>query len=267
MVTPFNTGAAAINFFGNLRTPAALIAAAAIKDAFVMQSAPEDIKKSRGWRLLRNLYLLLQMTAFSSELSCVFIATHAITQLQMTNMNVLAPTLGEMLFRELEYEYVGVRTGFTTGLLAFTLAQALRVRLALRRSKELSWCAMWFLISAACSLLAYNNANSINYGGFIGLTARWSQLHAKLMISRLGLANPVVIASLVSLAMSLAIAVQITLKTISVQVDEMDTNGDGVIGPKEMRVAARRWWRCVGRLRGDYEYAEDLRPPESPNLS
>ena len=42
-------------------------------------------------------------------LSCVFIATHAITQLQMTNMNVLAPTLGEMLFRELEYEYVGVR--------------------------------------------------------------------------------------------------------------------------------------------------------------
>jgi len=37
-------GIAAGAFFSNMRVPAALIAAAAIKDAFVMQSAPEDVR-------------------------------------------------------------------------------------------------------------------------------------------------------------------------------------------------------------------------------
>ena len=42
-------GPAAVEFFSNMRIPAALIAAAAIKDAFVLQSPPEDIKKSGSW--------------------------------------------------------------------------------------------------------------------------------------------------------------------------------------------------------------------------
>lgn len=107
-------GSEGVAFFNNMRVPAALIAAAAIKDAFVMQSTPEDLKKSKAWRLMRNAYLILMMLAFTSELSCVFISTHAIAALQMTPMNLYAGTLGELLIRELEYEYVGVRTGFTT---------------------------------------------------------------------------------------------------------------------------------------------------------
>ena len=76
-------GSEGIAFFNQLRTPAALVAAAAIKDAFVMQSAPEDIKRSRGWTLLRELYLLFQLLSFSTELSSVFFATQAIARLQL----------------------------------------------------------------------------------------------------------------------------------------------------------------------------------------
>ena len=76
-------GGEGIAFFNQMRTPAALVAAAAIKDAFVMQSAPEDIKRSRGWTLLRELYLLFQLLSFSSELSSVFFATQAIARLQL----------------------------------------------------------------------------------------------------------------------------------------------------------------------------------------
>ena len=52
-----------VAFFNNMRVPAALIAAAAIKDAFVMQSSPEDLKNSKAWRFLRNAYLILQIVA------------------------------------------------------------------------------------------------------------------------------------------------------------------------------------------------------------
>ena len=56
-------GSAGVSFFNNLRVPAALVAAAAIKDAFVLQNAPDDIRNSRAWTLLRNSYLLLMMVA------------------------------------------------------------------------------------------------------------------------------------------------------------------------------------------------------------
>jgi hypothetical protein len=50
-----------------MRVPAALIAAAAVKDAFVMQSPAEDIKKSASWTVLRNAYLLLQVRSQLEE--------------------------------------------------------------------------------------------------------------------------------------------------------------------------------------------------------
>ena len=74
-----------VSFFSNLRTPAALVAAAAIKDAFVLQAAPEDVRKSRAWTLLRETYLLLTLLSFATEMSCVFVATHAIVSLQMSS--------------------------------------------------------------------------------------------------------------------------------------------------------------------------------------
>jgi len=183
----------AVNFFNSLRTPAALVAAAAIKDAFAM-GKPEDIAQSRPWMILRTTYILLQLLAFSTEISCVFIASHAIVQLQMSHgiseVGKAASLIALMKSPQFEYEYVSVRASFMTGLLAFTTATALRARMALRRSKELSWAAMWFLLSAVAALLSYNNSQSITYGGYFGLLTKWIGVNVELMSQQIRMLQP-----------------------------------------------------------------------------
>ena len=232
-----------VAFFNNLRVPAALVAAAAIKDAFALQSAPEDIKQSRGWTLMRNAYLMLQISSFSSELTCIFIATQAITALQMASVDILnCQSLREVLTSCMEYEYVGARAGFATGLLAFTVAQALRVRYALRRQFELSVSAMWFMLSASASLLMYSNANTISYGGYPGLLKRWAVLHSQLLISRLRVGYPVAIIALFSLLASAIIGARILWKLL---LDEADTDRDGTISFAEALAISLRGPRAV----------------------
>ena len=63
-----------VSFFNSMRTPAALIAAAAVKDAFALSAVADDVKKSRSWTVLRTVYILLQLLAFSTEIGCVFVA-------------------------------------------------------------------------------------------------------------------------------------------------------------------------------------------------
>merc|ERR1712110_212103 len=70
-------------------------------------------------------------------------------------------------------------------------AQALRVRVALRKSRELARGAMWFLLSIVAMLLAYNNSLSITYGGFGGLFVKWIRMSWVLLISRLNVRHPV----------------------------------------------------------------------------
>ena len=89
-----------------------------------------------------------------------------------------------------EFQYVTVRATFMTGLLAFTFAQALRVRLATRKLKELSWAAMWFLLSSVGALLAYNNSQSITYGGYTGLVVKWVTMTRQLPGHSQSMPNP-----------------------------------------------------------------------------
>jgi len=177
-----------------MRTPAALIAAAAIKDAFVLQLAPDEIRRSRAWTVLRLAYLLLQLIAFSTEVGCVFFATHAIVKLQMSTgiseVGMATSLIALMRSPSFELEYVSVRASFMTGLLAFTTAQALRVRMALIRYKDLSWTAMWFMLSSVAALLAYNNSQSITYGGYVGLLSKWMSMTWHFLMSRMCLTNP-----------------------------------------------------------------------------
>lgn len=154
-----------------------------------------------------------------------------------------------MLIRELEYEYVGVRVGFTTGLLAFMVAQGLRARLALRRSKELSWCAMLFLLSAASALLAYNNSMTLFYGGYSGLLGRWASLHCSLLLRNFGLANPIVILSVGTFVLAMLLLLRLLAKTL---IMDMDTDGDGRVSYAELRA----WLRKV-RSQGIEEEAEE----------
>lgn len=109
---------AAVSFFNNHRVPAALLAATAIKDAFVLQGL-RDVKadQQRSWRLVRYGYLLLMITAFSMEMSVIYMSTHVSVQLGAGGFNSEARSLIDMLIREFEYEYCAVRSQFISGML------------------------------------------------------------------------------------------------------------------------------------------------------
>ena len=111
------------------------------------------------WTMLRNVYLLLQLVAFCTEIECVFVSTHAILRLQMAkDISSLgtARSLIQLMHAAFEFEYVAVRSSFMTGLLAFLAAQSLRARYALRECRELSLSAMWFMLASVATLLAYS---------------------------------------------------------------------------------------------------------------
>ena len=66
--------------------------------------------------------------------------------------NPMATNVVEMLVREFEWDYVAVRTQFVTGILAFILAQALRVYKTLHQREFLARSVMLFLLFCACQV-------------------------------------------------------------------------------------------------------------------
>jgi len=201
---------AAVTFFSNVRVPATLVAATAIKEAFVLVSVPRDLAASQGWRILRRCYTLLMLFSFSEELSCVFISTGAMMLLQSGTLDTKAPSLVALLVRELEYEYVSVRHHFITGVLSLMFAQALRARQALRYQPALARAAMFAVCSSAASLLTYSNARTITYGGYAGMALRFCVLHLRLMASYARLAHPLALIGIASSVLALVFAIQAT---------------------------------------------------------
>ena len=232
--------ASAISFFNNHRVPAALLAATAIKDAFVLQGrtdkalshqnvGPEQgLAKRKLWRMVRYTYLLLMITAFSMEITVIFMSTHAAVQLGAGGFNSEAATLVQMLCREFEYEYVTVRSQFVTGMLAFLLAQALRVRYSLRRYDDLSMCAMFCLISGASGMLAYNNAHTVTFGGYPGLLRRWLALSVRFYSERLSLRTPMGFITVVTALLGLAFLARATASTATALVGSVGWDMDDV---------------------------------------
>ena len=204
----------AISFFNNHRVPAALLAATAIKDAFVLQGRREvtggQCSTSTAWRLMRYAYLLLMIISFGMEISVIFMATHVGVQLGASGgFDGYASSLVQFLVREFEYEYVSVRCQFISGVLAFLAAQALRVRYSLRRFPDLSICAMCCrLFTAAAGMLSYNNANTITFGGYSGLLLRWATLSFEFYAERCRLGKPMALFTVVTALISLAYLVR-----------------------------------------------------------
>lgn len=238
----------AISFFYGIRVPAALLAASAIKDAFVLQGPPQDIAKSNPWRLLRYAYLILMVGSFALEMSTIFMATHVGVQLQSGSSDFSRElgSLIDLLVREVEYEYVAVRCQFVTGMLAYVVAQGLRVRYAplpvmrrpatgsscawaigsprawksalthtitnqaLRRYSELALCAMFAMFGTAAGMLTYNNLHSITYGGFPGLFRRWIELTARMLCETASpsLRRPMPLITITCLLLALAFALR-----------------------------------------------------------
>mmetsp|Transcript_20729 Transcript_20729/g.44816 ORF Transcript_20729/g.44816 Transcript_20729/m.44816 type:complete len:233 (-) Transcript_20729:1466-2164(-) len=184
---------------------------------FALQTVPNEgmrswdhehgIDKSKRWRTLRYTYLLLMVLAFSLETNTIFVATQVLTSLATAQVNkppdlplgVEADKVGgifnrrkevpqsmvDFLITNYEFEYATVRFHFVTGLMSFTIAQALRVRYALRKYSDLSISGMCCLLTVASGMLTYTNANTITYGGYSNLLRRQFQLSYNFIKTRI----------------------------------------------------------------------------------
>mmetsp|Transcript_12207 Transcript_12207/g.28733 ORF Transcript_12207/g.28733 Transcript_12207/m.28733 type:complete len:243 (-) Transcript_12207:25-753(-) len=222
VLTQGNTQALAQAYFNNKRVPAAVLAAMCIQDMFALQSPPAECMKawdeehnmarSRRWRTLRYAYLLLMVLAFSLEISTIFVSTQVSTQLATSSWSPSTRLLGNMslvdfLVKEFELEYTMVRGHFMTGLLSFTIAQALRVRYALRKYKSLAISAMCCLMSCASGMVCYQNHHTVSYGGLLQLMMRNAELSLRFLCNNLH-KRPMSIITLVCLLMTVLFALQ-----------------------------------------------------------
>lgn len=208
----------AIGYFNNLRVPAAVLMSIVMKEMYQLQSSPSSsmrkwdrehrVDKSKRWRTLRYTYLLLMVLSFCLEVHTIFVATQVLTQLATAQSVIpheidlgdkdmvgglfsmrankdVHQSMIDFLIKNFEFEYATVRLHFVTGLLSFTVAQALRVRYALRKYKELSLSGMCCLLCVASGMMAYTNANTITYGGYLGLLKRQLCLSFKFLTTRI----------------------------------------------------------------------------------
>jgi len=165
--------AAGSAFFFNIRTPAALLAAGALKDAFVLADSHRETGK---WKALCNAYTLLMILSFGAELCSVFMATVAGNRLLAGSFNPMDASVIGMLIREFEWEYVSVRCQFVTGLLAYSLAQGLRVAKELRRDIYLARSAVCFMAFCTFQMLGFFNSHLVFFGGYPHMVGRYMQL-------------------------------------------------------------------------------------------
>lgn len=171
-----NHAAAGAAFFNNMRTPAALLAAGALKDAFVLQGRDQGKYDKRGWKMLIRAYAILMVFSFGLELSCVFKCTGSGTRLLGGGFDPMGESVIAMLVREFEWEYVSVRAQFVTGMLCFIMAQALRVFKELAEHVYLARATMAFLLFATAEMLSFFNSHLVFYGGYTQLIKRYFHL-------------------------------------------------------------------------------------------
>uniref|UniRef100_A0A7S0Q2C8 EF-hand domain-containing protein n=1 Tax=Coccolithus braarudii TaxID=221442 RepID=A0A7S0Q2C8_9EUKA len=234
---------AGATFFNNMRTPAALLAAAAVKDAFAFSMVAEDVRGKRGWKVLRYGYVLLMICTFCLEISCIFIATNVGVQLSQGGDRMRAISMVALLTREFEYEYVAVRFQFVTGLLAFVCAFALRVRYTLRKLHELSLAMMLIVLACASEMVVYTNARTISYGGYDALAARWFKLHWRMIISEATPSKPIALAT----ALMLAASVFYLLGAFyALLVANADKDQDGAVSLQELNDFIRPYFFGIG---------------------
>jgi hypothetical protein len=155
-----------------MRTPAALLAAGALKDAFVLIGSDKDEYASRKWRMLIRGYAMLMIVSFGCELSCVFKCTASGTRLLAGGFDPVGESVIAVLVREFEWEYVSVRAQFVTGLLCYAVAQALRVFKELSHQLYLARATMFFLLFATAEMLSFFNSHLVFYGGYVQLMKR-----------------------------------------------------------------------------------------------
>jgi len=198
--------ALAQNYFTNIRVPAAVLASICMKEMFQLQATPtacmkpwdaaHNTARSRRWRTVRYAYLLLMILSFSLEISTIFVSTQVSTYLSTSTFataggssnsggdTIISKSVVDFIIKEFEFEYTLVRCQFLTGLITFTIAQALRVRYILRKYFYLSISGMCCLLAAAAGMITYMNANTnFEYGSFTSLLQRHLILGTRFLVS------------------------------------------------------------------------------------
>ena len=249
-----------IAFFNNIRTPAALLAASALKDAFVLQGKelpPSTLARTkRLWVFVREAYLMLMVVSFGLNLWTVFLSTAGAFHLQAGAFDPLASSMVALLGREFEYEWVAVRCQFILGMLMLVAAQAIRVRYALWSVPNLANAAATFLLFTGAEMLAFFNnklaggiapackASGLPETKNMGdLVRRWLKLQFSLLGGSDGnlltqkLGKPVRAVAVVLLGMALYFSLAEIGRTFVAHLDE---DGDGDVSWAEVEAFGRR---------------------------
>jgi len=153
--------AAASGFFSNIRTPAALVAGAALGNVWVQ--IPDQSKNKR----LQTMYSILMMLAVILEFSTVFCATASDVRI-MSGLysSPMAKSTVAFLKREMELPFVAVRLNFMMGIVCFMMSLAVRALATLPGNTGKA--AALLLIGAVGSMFCMINMTFVQFLAMLG---------------------------------------------------------------------------------------------------
>jgi len=157
-------------FFSNIRTPAALVAGAALGNLWV-QIGPttKDPKLAKRYQ---TIYSILMINAVILEFSTVCYATATDVRLMSGGYSSpMASSTLEFLQRELELPFVACRLHFLLGIVSFLASLAVRAVATLPGNTGIAAAMLLFggISSTFCMI-------SVGINGFVGLVLRYCQL-------------------------------------------------------------------------------------------
>ena len=178
---------AAVTLLNNVRVPAALLAGASLAQSLTLEKMDDEaLKKSRVWTLYRFIYVALLAWTFTANMSAIFIATHVGVRITAgSSFSPMATSAVALMLRDFELEFVWVRAAFATGLLSYLTAITMQLSFMFRKSADFARALAFGMGSVVLTLLSYNNAHTIAYGGLTGLVRRWVVLIFEMLFERM----------------------------------------------------------------------------------
>ncbi|GAB5359864.1 hypothetical protein AAMO2058_000578700 [Amorphochlora amoebiformis] len=172
----------ALGFFNNLRTPAALVAGAALiqlyanfGDGAVESQADRDEKVL--YRRVKVAFTALMLLTIGFQFAVIFMTTVSSVRLLDGGFDPMGRDTVEFLLREFEFPYCAIRFEFLTGLAAFTLALALKSWATFRSIPMLAKGSALLLVAVASEMFAYFDWALVHFKGYLHLARKVFSLY------------------------------------------------------------------------------------------
>jgi hypothetical protein len=150
----------ASNFFGNVRTPAGLVAGSALGSLFTFSEQSVEESTTTELTLLR-VYLVSMLISFTLSLTTIIISTGADISLIHGGFDRMAETAYQLLRREFDYEFSVTRWSFLVSLLSFlsgvTVRIVLQFKLLMRQRRNHLIGVVGAMTAVVTHLLSYVN--------------------------------------------------------------------------------------------------------------